>query len=267
MPEMYFRFVTGAVTHEGRVRDHNEDRFLVVDRAGLWVVADGMGGHQGGEVASGKIVEALASIGVAASAPDFQARFLDRLENANSAIQDYSRQRGGAIIGSTVVAILVHEKEFACIWSGDSRAYRLRDGELRQVSRDHTEAQELLDRGVITAEEAENWPRKNVITRAVGVAPQVSYDVVSGRVKDGDQFLLCSDGLTGHVEDDEIRAALMAHGPQEACQQLLDLTLKRGATDNVTIVIVRASVKTLVVGEGAAAGGQAAGQPAQDIWS
>lgn len=262
MADKYFRFVTGAITHEGRVRDHNEDRFLADDRAGLWVVADGMGGHQGGEVASGKIVEALSSVGVAASAPDFQARFLDRLERANAEIQEYSRQRGGAIIGSTVVAILAHDREFACIWSGDSRAYRLREGELRQVSRDHTEAQELLDRGVITPEEAENWPRKNVITRAVGVAPQISYDVVSGRIKDGDHFLLCSDGLTGHVEDSEIREALMRNPPQAACQKLLDLTLERGATDNVTIVTVRASVKTLVVGDGAQAG-----QASSDIWS
>lgn len=262
MADKYFRFMTGAVTDVGCVRDHNEDRYLADPRAGLWVVADGMGGHLGGEYASGSIVEELGSVGLAASAPDLQARFLDRLERANDYIQSLSRDRGGAIIGSTVVAILVYEKEFACIWAGDSRAYRLRDGQLRQISRDHTEAQELLDRGTITAEEAANWPRRNVITRAVGVAPQVSYEVISGQLKDGDQFLLCSDGLTGHVEDGEIQAAMLNGSPQGACDKLLQMTLDRGATDNVTIVTVRVSVKTLVhsTDEGAT-------PDASDIWS
>lgn len=259
---MPFRFQTGALTHQGCVRDHNEDRFLADPRAGLWVVADGMGGHQGGEVASGSIVDHLASIGVPASAPDLQARFLDRLARANDHIQTLSHERGGAIIGSTVVAILVFDRDFACIWSGDSRAYRLRDGQLRQISRDHTEALELLDRGVITAEEAENWPRKNVITRAVGVAPHLNYDVVSGQLKDGDQFLLCSDGLTGHVADTEIRDILMTHTPQEACDRLVDLTLERGANDNVTVVVMRCAVKTLVVGSTTTAARDAA-----DVWS
>lgn len=262
MAEKYFRFTTGAVTHQGCVRDHNEDRYIADVRAGVWAVADGMGGHQGGEYASGSIVDNLSSIGVSASAPDLQARFLDRLERANAYIQALSQERGGAIIGSTVVAILVYEKEFACVWSGDSRAYRLRDGQLRQITRDHTEAQELLDRGVISAEEAANWPRKNVITRAVGVASHVSYDVVSGQIKDGDQFLLCSDGLTGHVEDEEIRHALLHNAPQEACNALVNMTLERGASDNVTVVTLRASVKTLVVSS------QAGGEPdSSDIWS
>lgn len=262
MADTYFRFLTGAVTHQGRVRDHNEDRLLADARAGLWAVADGMGGHQGGEDASGSIVENLASVGLAASAPDLQARFLDRLERANDHIQRLSRERGGAIIGSTVVAILVYGKEFACIWSGDSRAYRLREGELRQITRDHTEAQELLDRGVITAEEAANWPRKNVITRAVGVGPHVSYEVVSGQIRDGDQFLLCSDGLTGHVQDSEIQAALQQFPPQAACEHLVALTLERGATDNVTVIALRATVKTLVMAAQAGAEPDASG-----IWS
>lgn len=262
MADKYFRFTTGAATHQGCVRDHNEDRFLTDPRGGLWAVADGMGGHLGGEYASASIVENLGSVGVAASAPDLQARVLDRLERANAYIQRLSAERGGAIIGSTVVAIMVYEKEFACVWSGDSRAYRLRDGQLRQISRDHTEAQELLDRGVITPEEAANWPRKNVITRAVGVGAHISYDVISGALKDGDQFLLCSDGLTGHVADEEIQEALLNLSPQAACDQLIETTLDRGATDNVTLVTVRVSVKTLVVSS------QAGAEPdASDIWS
>jgi serine/threonine protein phosphatase PrpC len=262
MADKYFRFMTGAVTDVGRLRDHNEDRYLADPRAGLWVVADGMGGHQGGEYASGSIVDELASVGVAASAPDLQARVLDRLERANDYIQSLSRDRGGAIIGSTVVAIMVYEKEFACIWAGDSRAYRLRDGQLRQITRDHTEAQELLDRGMISEEEAANWPRRNVITRAVGVMPQISCEVISGQLKDGDEFLLCSDGLTGHVGDDEIQAAMLHNSPQGACDKLLALTLDRGATDNVTIVTVRVSVKTPVLSSD-----EGAEPDASDIWT
>lgn len=261
MSDRYFRFQTGAVTHQGRVRDHNEDRFLAEPRSGLWVVADGMGGHQGGEYASGSIVDHLGSVGVPASAPDLEARVMDRLNRANAHIQDMSRERGGAIIGSTVVALLVFDRDFACIWAGDSRAYRLREGQLRQVTRDHTEAQELLSRGVITPQEAANWPRKNVITRAVGVGAHLNADMISGQLKEGDQFLLCSDGLTGHVADEEIREVLMSNPPQAACERLLELTLERGATDNVTVVVLRVSVKTLVVGAG-----EGAEPAAADIW-
>ena len=108
-----------------------------------------------------------------------------------------------------------------------------------QISRDHTEAQELLDRGAITEEEAENWPRKNVITRAIGVRDEANLDQRYGTLKDQDTFLLCSDGLTGHIEDYEILQMVDGKQPQEACNKLVDLTLDRGATDNVTTVVVR----------------------------
>ncbi len=233
-----FRFETGGLTHTGRVRDHNEDRYLTSPEAGLWLVADGMGGHHGGELASGSIVDHLASIGRAASAPDLQARFVDRITRANDEILGIA-QANGAIVGSTVVALLTYEDHFAVVWSGDSRIYLIRDGELVQISRDHTEAQELLDRGSITVEEARDWPRKNVITRAIGVAADPNLDQRYGTLMDGDTFILCSDGLTGHVADEEILDLTYSREPQAACEALVELTLERGATDNVTVVVVR----------------------------
>ncbi len=238
MTPKQFKFETGALTHTGCVRDHNEDRFLSTPDAGLWLVADGMGGHHGGELASGSIVSHLSSIGRAASAPDLQARFVDRIGRANEEIQQIS-QANGATVGSTVVALLAFEQHFAVVWSGDSRVYMIRDGELMQISRDHTEAQELLDRGAITEEEAENWPRKNVITRAIGVASEPNLDQRYGTLQHHDTFILCSDGLTGHVEDTEIRRMVHGVAPQEACDRLVELTLERGAMDNVTVVVVR----------------------------
>lgn len=233
-----FKFETGGQTHTGCVRDHNEDRFLTAPEAGMWVVADGMGGHHGGDLASGAIVTHLGSIGRAVSAPDLQARFVDRISRANDEIQAISRANG-ATVGSTVVALLTFEHHFAVVWSGDSRVYMIRNGQLLQVSRDHTEAQELLDRGAISAEEAANWPRKNVITRAIGAASEPSLEQRYGTLQHHDIFILCSDGLTGHVEDDEILQMVQATPPEKACQALVDLTLSRGATDNVTVVVVR----------------------------
>ncbi|WP_208454630.1 PP2C family protein-serine/threonine phosphatase [Jannaschia marina] len=232
-------FDAAALTDRGRVRDHNEDAALSRPDLGLFVVADGMGGHAAGDFASEVIVEAAASVGVASSIDDLEARFLERLQRAHLDVVARGEALG-ATVGATVVALLVHEDDWACVWSGDSRAYRLRDGELRQLSRDHTEVAELVARGAITAEEAETWPRRNVITRAVGVGAEVECDRVGGRVEAGDVFLLCSDGLTEHIRDGRIAAVLSQPAPAEAISyELIEATLDAGATDNVTCVVVR----------------------------
>lgn len=238
-----FRFETAEVSHTGLARDHNEDRVLSEPESGLWLVADGMGGHQRGDYASGMIVDTLRSIGRPTSAPDLQARFVDRLNRANDQIHAFARTNG-ATIGSTVVALLAYQQHFACVWSGDSRAYLVRDGNLSPMSRDHTEANELLDRGAITEEEAENWPRKNVITRAIGVGAEVRLDHTYGTLRPKDTFILCSDGLTAHVSDLEILEMAQRGAPQQACKAMLDLTLERGATDNTTVLVVRVYDKT-----------------------
>lgn len=230
-------FDSFGVSHKGCVRELNEDSFLTDPESGLWAVADGMGGHDAGEIASASIVDHLATIGIATSAADLRARFEDRLARAHAQIRKVASERG-VTIGSTVVALLAIDGRFACLWSGDSRIYLVRDGSITQVSRDHTEVQELLDRGMISEAEARAWPRKNVITRAVGVNERISMDFQHGETRPDDIFILCSDGLTAHVADDEIRATVLTYPVQVACETLLQLALDRGGLDNVTIIVV-----------------------------
>lgn len=227
-----------GVSHQGCVRDHNEDNYLIEPQTGLWVVADGMGGHEAGEVASASIVDHLATIGIASSAPDLRARFEDRLSRANSEIRNISRSRG-ITIGSTFAALLAMDGRFAGLWAGDSRIYLVRNGAIFQVSKDHTEVQELLDRGMISAEEALTWPRRHVITHAVGVSDELKIDFQQGELMPGDVFVLSTDGLTAHVSDAEIEAAVRSATPQAACRSLLETVLARGGIDNVTIVLVK----------------------------
>jgi len=238
-----FTYETGAGSDTGIVRDHNEDSYLTKPESGVWVVADGMGGHEAGDFASQAIVERIASIGRPASAPDLQARFMERLTRAHDVIVEQSKALGGATIGATLVALLAHEDLFACVWSGDSRIYHLRDGQFRQVTTDHTEVQELLNSGAITADQAQHWPRKNVITRAIGVSSRPNTDETFGSLQAGDVFLLCSDGLTEHVEDHEMASVLASEAPQAACDALIETTLSRGARDNVTVIVVRCNVR------------------------
>lgn len=240
MKDSAFLYDSWAVTHEGRVRELNEDRFLMDPRIGLWVVADGMGGYDAGEVASTGIVEQLKTVGIASSASDLHARFVDRLALANQELQHYSQQRNGAILGSTVAALLIHSGHYCCVWIGDSRVYLLRRGKLSQLSRDHSEVQELVERGVLSREEARTWTGRNVITRAVGVFPEIDPEVVEGYVEPADMFLVCSDGLMAHASDDDILEAMRGRSPKAACELLLSLVLQRGATDNVTIIIAQA---------------------------
>ena len=136
------------------------------------------------------------------------------------------------------MALIVYGPHFACVWCGDSRAYLRRDGVLRQISRDHSEVQELIDRGLLDEERARTFPRRNVVTRALGAADQAELELVDGRICPGDKFLLCSDGLTVHVAKDEISAMLSAADPQSAVDDLLDLALGRGASDNISIIVV-----------------------------
>ncbi|MFQ1701441.1 PP2C family protein-serine/threonine phosphatase [Loktanella agnita] len=236
----HFLIETGGATDTGRVRDHNEDSYLTKPEFGVWVVADGMGGHAAGDFASQTIVAELGSIGFASSGEDLQARFMERLGRAHNRIVDHAASLGGGTVGATLVALLVHDTEYICVWSGDSRIYRWRNGELTQQTSDHTEVRELLEAGLISAEEAENWPRKNVITRAIGVSDRPNCDVTSATLEADDMFLLCSDGLTEHNNDADLAQA-MASGlePQAICNGLIAQTLDRGAKDNVTAIVMR----------------------------
>lgn len=240
-----FVFDTGSATDTGRVRDHNEDRLLTRPAAGIWLVADGMGGHLAGEYASGAIAEGAAGIAEAESLDALRDRFLESLGAAHARIRRRAAEFRGATIGATLVALLARDDEFICIWSGDSRAYLMRDGKLEQITTDHTEVQELLRTGTITPAQAASWPRRNVITRAIGVFEEPSTEERRGKLRHGDTFLLCSDGLTEHVKPDELQT-LLAPAPetQDLCDRLIALTLERGARDNVTVIVVRCMFPT-----------------------
>jgi len=232
-------FETGAGTHVGNVRQHNEDRFLSKPQAGIWAVADGMGGHEAGELASQTIVESLDAIEAPASAAELLALCEQQIVEANKRLREVSRTRGGAVVGATIAVLLAYERHFACIWSGDSRIYVVRAGTISQLSRDHTEVQRLLAEGAITPEEARNWPNTNVITRAIGVFDSPELELSSGALESGDSFVICSDGLTQHIKDEEILKHVSSSGSQQACDALIALTLERGAYDNVTVIVVR----------------------------
>jgi protein phosphatase len=231
-------FETGCVSHTGKVRKANEDNFILRPEFGLWAVADGMGGHENGALASATVVAALEGVGAAGSASDLLAMLEDSVLQANETLREEIRRRG-ATMGATLVVLLVHQRHFACVWSGDSRIYLVRAAQITQVSRDHTEVQDMVDRGVMTSDEARRSPRRHVITHAIGVHEMPELDIESGEIADGDVFILCSDGLTEHVADTEILQATEAGSAQAACDALLALTLERGARDNVTVIVVR----------------------------
>ncbi|MET3900962.1 serine/threonine protein phosphatase PrpC [Devosia sp. UYZn731] len=232
-----FLFDSWAATHPGKVRDVNEDNFLAEPSAGLWVVADGMGGYEAGEVASGAIISHLSTLGRSTSPEDQRARFIDRLDRANREVFDYSTAKGSTV-GSTVVALMAYGDSYQAAWVGDSRIYQIRDGRIRQLSRDHSQVQELIEAGVLSPSDARSWQHRNVITRAVGIGLDLHVDFVDGVFQHSDVFVVCSDGLTTHLEDEEIEGIAHGRRPREACEQLVDLVLERGASDNVTVVVV-----------------------------
>jgi len=227
-------------SHIGCVRKLNEDRVLSRPELGLWAVADGMGGHQAGDLASGMLVDALAQVEMLGSGYAFLDEVQESVQRVNRTLVAHARlSRPGTVIGSTLVVLLAYEGHFACLWAGDSRAYLLRDGRLDQITRDHSMVQELIDSGALARADAPAYGRSNVITRAVGVNDRLALDVTSGPIRPGDLFLLCSDGLTGMVDDGEIARLVQAQG-LAAADRLLDLTLERGAKDNVSLVLVHA---------------------------
>ena len=236
------RSTSVARTSLGMVRPTNEDRFLTLDEVGLWVVADGMGGHHRGDLASSLIVQSLADLPVFASGYALLTAVRQTLKWVNARlIDDAAAIGGGAVIGSTVVALLISDNHFACVWAGDSRAYRLRRGCLELITHDHSVVQEMIDRGELTSLEATTDRRANIITRAVGVSEDLQLDVTHGVVENGDLFLLCSDGLTGPVADRELAALMSYRIMDHSADALLERALERGANDNVTLVLVNAA--------------------------
>lgn len=221
------------------VREINEDACLMRPEIGLWVVADGMGGHEGGELASGMVIEDLRHL----PPPTDWQQLLDMttacLQETNRKLrQEAARRFANRLIGSTVVILLAYENHGACLWVGDSRLYRWRAGELQQLSRDHSQVQEWVDMGLLKPEQAHYHPLANVITRAVGSTDELAIDRVEFPLAPGDVFLLCSDGLNKTVPDAELPQLLAAGDERAIVQSLIHLALKRNANDNVTVVVV-----------------------------
>lgn len=232
------KFLSWSATHAGTKRGANEDALVDRPEIGLWAVADGAGGHTAGALASGMLADTLAEVtdGLAMDALIVDIRA--RVQAAHDAMGSEATSRGqGVMVASTLVVLVARGPLYTCLWAGDSRAYLLRGDALTQITRDHSLVQTLVDAGAITAEEAVNHPRGNVITRAVGAEDAgFALDEVSGTLQAGDRLLLCSDGLNKVLPDPELAGLLAAPDPAKA---LIAAALARHATDNVTAVAVR----------------------------
>lgn len=213
---------------------------LVRTDRGLWAVADGMGGHEAGDVASAKVTEALLRLPIVYSLDELVESAIAALGRVNQELLTLAASNnGGRTIGSTVVGVAIADNQFRCFWAGDSRAYRIRGDQIVQLSRDHSLVQDLVAAGMLDPKEAENHPNANVITRAVGVLEDLKVETASGDVEAGDQFLLASDGLTRLVDNQELLVELTTRRPAAAAERLVDIVLSRGAPDNVSMIIVK----------------------------
>ncbi len=235
-------WTSAAKSHVGRVRRVNEDAYLERPQLGdygLWVVADGMGGHTAGDVASRMIVDELAKLESGAQGHDLVSLVQQTLQRVNQQLRDRaSHEQQRRSMGSTVAVLLTHGQRGWCLWAGDSRIYGLRYGQFRQLTRDHSHVQTLLDRGLISAAEARDHPWSNVITRAVGSQANLELEQRSFQLVPGDIYLLCSDGLSKLLADADMAAILSHSNSPNAVHTLIDRALEQGADDNVTAIVV-----------------------------
>lgn len=232
---------SAARTDTGKVRARNEDAFLDLPQQGLWVVADGMGGHQSGDLASRLIVESLAELPA-------DGDFDDRLEALRQCLHRLNRhlclgltltsETPDLLVGSTVVALLAEGSRVACVWVGDSRCYLLRGRQLFQLSRDHSLQQQLITERGLSAAEAAEHPGAQALTRAIGASEDLQLDILELESLPGDVFLLCSDGLYQELDHDELSAALLRPSPPLALQRLFDVALQGSARDNLSAVVI-----------------------------
>lgn len=235
------RFRAGGHTDVGRVREGNEDGFMSDDP--LFAVADGMGGHQGGEVASHLALETL-SRGAPRSPDDGDptGRLAEVVREANRAVlEKASADPALHGMGTTLTAVVTGEGQIHLAHVGDSRAYLLRDGQLRRLTKDHTVVERMVDQGRLTPEEAEIHPQRSILTNALGVDTDIQVDEATHDMRPGDRLLLCSDGLTGMVGEEEIAGILTDNGdPQVAAETLVAAANEAGGQDNITALVLDA---------------------------
>ena len=241
-----------GMTDVGLKRGHNEDNFLINEELNLYVVADGMGGHAGGEYASAICVNTIEEIVTSIELNDqSEVDSDDPVEVARERLRYALRLAGRRIfekaaqdeeyhgMGTTAVALLVDGPNAVVAHVGDSRLYLLRDGKIQQVTEDHSFVARQVKAGVMTEDDAKTHRMRNVIYRSLGYQEDVEVDVQVIAVRKNDRFLLCSDGLTGHVEDPELSELMVKHGSQDATRRLIELACERGGDDNITVVIAR----------------------------
>ncbi len=270
VPRMVATVKMGAKTDLGRVRDNNEDKFdffepedpaVLATKGCFYAVADGMGGHSAGQIACEMALKTVIESYYANPSADVEAGLRLAVAQANGLIYDTAQMipdRQG--MGTTLTAAVVREDRVTLAQVGDSRAYLLRDGAITQLTEDHSWVAEQVRLGTMTLAEAQISPFRNIITRSIGTAAAVETDVSTHELRVGDTLLLCSDGLSGHLEPDEMQAVVQEHSPSVAALALVEAANERGGRDNITAVVL--SVRALTPYEGGAADQAAAPEAA-----
>ena len=237
------QFASTEMTHPGSVREVNEDSVLSMTESCLWAVADGMGGYEAGDVASKMLVDSLNQLSFDDQTLSKNIEAIEEtIIEVNKKIIDHSNDVfEGRVFGSTIVVTYIENNTGFVFWAGDSRLYRLRDNELKRITRDHSQLQEMLDSNLLLPEEIENYPDHNVITRAVGAEEELILDFMAFEIEDDDKFLLCSDGLYNALDEDLIQNILNIGNINLNSQQLISEALEAGASDNVSFILIQNS--------------------------
>ncbi|MGR2708458.1 serine/threonine-protein phosphatase [Pseudomonas sp. ArH3a] len=225
-------------TQRGKTRSRNEDAFLDCPQQGCWAVADGMGGHRDGDVASQWVISSLAALKAQGSLDQRVNAARQRLQAVNQRLESVGT-RSAATMGSTVVALLLEEGRAACVWAGDSRCYLWRGQRLYQLSRDHSLLQRLMTERQMSVDQAQAHPDARALTRAIGACASLQLEVLELGTQPGDVFLLCSDGLYQALSHGELGRALSAGTPQQMVDQLFTAVLLTPARDDLTAVVVQ----------------------------
>jgi len=237
-PNTPFQWKSASLSDIGLVRKINEDACVELPDSGVWVVADGMGGHERGDLASRTLVDAVSDIKPAEHLSELVKQLRDRLQYANRWLREEGKRRGGSLVGTTVAALILHGRHSVCLWAGDSRVYRFRHGVLRQLTQDHRWVEEYVARGLMTREAADQHPLAHEITRAVGVEDELELSMEVRDLAGADKFLLCSDGLYGEVSTLDVSRLLEKDDLGQTCHAMVDLAKENGADDNVTVIVI-----------------------------
>lgn len=262
MPRVVPLLKYSGKTDMGQVRENNEDKFdyyepeipgVLAARGSLFAVADGVGGALAGQIASEMMLKTLIAGYYDNPAPDLDTALREAIADANDRVYTLAQmipERNG--MGTTLTTAVFVEDRVIVAQLGDSRAYLIRDGAIRQVTQDHSWVEEQVRAGIMSRADAETSPFRNVITRSIGAAPNAQPDFFVEPCRPGDIWVLCSDGLTGHVGDDEIFRIASRHAPSESTRQLVELANGRGGRDNITVFVI--SVRDLYVCDETASG-------------